>query len=572
MQFKHILSGFIFITWMNGQVTVSASVDVNHIQLNETVGYKITVMNADGTPSVDISPVLKNFNLISGPAQQTNIQWINGKMTSSRTLSWTLTPKKSGKLPLPKIQVRLGNNIYETNAVIIQVDKGGGKSQLSNVFIHLEADKEQAFPGEQVTVTYKLFTKVNLSIEDIRYPKSVGFWTEDLRVNQNISFRDVRIQGIQYKVATLYKAALFPTKSGKLPVEPMIVVANIEVNRKRRSPFGFDDPFFDSMFRETQKQYIRSDSIAIQVDPFPQRQPADFTGAVGQFILSTTLDTNDVKMNQAVSFTVTLEGTGNLNLFNLNDIEFPNNMEVFPPTSTFEKNELRDKLTGKITWEYILIPRASGLYRIPKVELSYFSPQEKSWKSVGTQPIMLKVREDNSSVIATAKFSKKEIELLGKDIHYIRTEYPNWKSKGIRPIPLWVWSSYFIAAVLYLLPGFLIKQKKEYMASSDIRKSKSAFKNSIKQIKSKETDSFSKIAQVIYTYLRERLFLRTQNLDARLVEKELTNTLSDSILRELVAIIKRCDAGQFAPGSAGDIQSVREQVIFLLGKIEKELT
>ena len=90
---KTIYRMIFFITLNNfivGQVTVTASVDANNISRSETVGFKIVAINADGTPNVDISPILKEFKIVSGPAQQTNIQWLNGSMTSSRSLSWTL--------------------------------------------------------------------------------------------------------------------------------------------------------------------------------------------------------------------------------------------------------------------------------------------------------------------------------------------------------------------------------------------------------------------------------------------------------------------------------------------------
>ena len=108
------------------QPTVLASVDVNRISQSETIGFKILASNVDGTPNVDISPINKNFKIISGPAQQTNIQWINGAMTSSRSLSWTLLPRREGKLNIPSLTVKIGNDSYRTNPIGITVSKGVG--------------------------------------------------------------------------------------------------------------------------------------------------------------------------------------------------------------------------------------------------------------------------------------------------------------------------------------------------------------------------------------------------------------------------------------------------------------
>ena len=98
-KYKNFISLLLLlINFTYSQTIVTASVDVNRISQNETLGLKIVATNADGTPSVDISPILKDFKIISGPAQQTNIQWINGSMTSSRSLTWTLLAKNDGKI------------------------------------------------------------------------------------------------------------------------------------------------------------------------------------------------------------------------------------------------------------------------------------------------------------------------------------------------------------------------------------------------------------------------------------------------------------------------------------------
>ena len=161
---NRILQTFMMIATLWSQITVVASVDVNGISINETLGFKIIAVNANGTPNVDISPILNDFKIVSGPAQQTNVKWVNGAMTSSRSLSWTLLAKKGGKVNIPSLNVTIGKNIYRTNPIGVLVQKGAGRSQMANLFIEAKPDKEQAYPGEQVTITYRLFTRVNLSI------------------------------------------------------------------------------------------------------------------------------------------------------------------------------------------------------------------------------------------------------------------------------------------------------------------------------------------------------------------------------------------------------------------------
>ena len=501
----------INISW--SQVTVTASVDVNRISQNETVGFKIVAVNADGTPNVDISPILKNFKIVSGPAQQTNIQWVNGAMTSSRSLSWTLLTKVGGRINIPSLNVTIGKNVYRTNPIGIHVEKGAGRSQMANLFIEAKPDKEQAFPGEQVTVTYRLFTRVNLSIENIEYPKSVGFWNEDLRVAQTVRFRDTQIQGVGYKVATLYKAAMFPTQTGNLTIDPMTVICNVEKPKKRRPGGAFDDPFFNSMFRETQRQFIQSDSINIEVSSYPKTPPGDFSGAVGQFNIETWVDTPNVKVNEAITFKIKLSGTGNLNQFNLGDISFPQNMEVFPPTSSFKRDEFRDELTGVQNLEYILIPRSAGNFRLNPITLTYFDPTIESFVTARSKTAQIVVRPGDKNIIASTRFNREDVALIGEDIRYIRTGKPKWRQKGNQTIPIWVWSTYIVAIALFVFPGIFTKMKDNRMSTSDVRKSRGALKIAIKYLAKPAEDPFSHTASVLYSYFQSKLFLSSENLD-----------------------------------------------------------
>ena len=567
--FSSILqAGFIF-----SQIQVTASIDVNHISKNETLGFKIVAVNADGTPNVDISPILNEFKIISGPAQQTNIQWVNGAMTSSRSLSWTLLAKKEGKLNIPSLNVTIGKQVFRTNPIGILVEKGAGRAQMANLFIEAKSDKEQAYPGEQVTVTYRLFTRLNLSIEDIEYPKSVGFWNEDLRVGvaHTPRFRDIQIQGVEYKVATLYKAAMFPTQIGKLTVNPMTVICNVEKPSRRRPGGVFDDPFFNSMFRETQRQFVQSDSLDIEVMPYPKTPPADFTGAVGNFGIESWVDTSNVKVNEAITFHVLLKGTGNLNQFNLSEILFPQNMEVFPPTSYFQKDEFRDDLTGEQNFEYILIPRFAGNFRLNPVTLTYFDTGSESFVTAQSKHVQVIVNPGDKDVIASTKFNREDVDLIGEDIRYIRTQNPKWLPKGKQSIPVWVWSTYFIAAALFIFPGIFGKMKDSRISRTDVRKSRGALKLALKDLSNNSDDPFAHTAVVMYRYFQSKLFLSSDNLDPLFIEIELSGKISPDIIAETVSIAKICDAGRFGPDADKSEDTLQKQAGELLKKIDREL-
>ncbi len=567
---------FALLLWFSllplmGQVRVLATVDAKRVSLQEPIGFRVEALESDEMPQVDLQPLKRDFSIISGPAQQTNIQWINGRMTSSRSLSWTLVAKRSGQLTIPRLKVRVGKQTFQTQAIQILVEKDKRPSQLANVFIQVETDKHEVYPGEQVTATYKLYTRVNLSIENIEYPKGVGFWTENLRVAQTIRFRDESVQGVHYKVATLYKVALFPTRTGVLSLDPLMTVCNVEVQRQRRTRSLFDDSFFDSMFKETVTQYVRSDSLKIKVIDYPPGQPTDFTGAVGRFNLHAAVDTETVRVNEAITLSVTLDGTGNLNLFNLPEIHFPRNMEVFPPKSTYKKDEFRDQLTGTMTWEYILIPRSAGHYRIPKIELPYFNPDKRKWELTRSLPIDLRIQPAKSNIVASANFTKEEVELLGEDIHYIHTATPRWHRKGDKSLPFWVWTSYGLALAIFILPGFVTQTREKRLATQDIRRARNALRSAKKILSQKSEDPFATASNALYRYVKDKFSLTTDQLDPRMLETFLHSKISSENLDEIIALARICDAGRYAPGAAEHREKIIPRTLKILKSIDREL-
>ena len=536
---------------VSGQ-SVTASVDVNQLAVNEIFTFKIEAKDANNMPRINLAPLEKNFTIISGPTQQTSYQWINGKATSSKTLTWTLVPNKKGQLTIPALAVTVDGEKLKTKPIRMNVKGSGQVVNKDELFLLAEIDQDEVYVGEQVTVTYKLYTRVQMSLEDIKYPESVGFWTEELSVPRPPRFNQTTINGVLYNVATLYKVALFPTKTGELELTPMTVRCNVQIQKKRkRQRSVFDDPFFNSFFNETVQKVLRTEARRIRVKPYPAGQPANFTGAVGEFKLTASVDTDKVKTNEAVTYYVELQGTGNLNMFSLPKLNFPETMEVFPPTASFEQKQLWDQFTGNMKWEYILIPRQAGRVFLPRIELAYFNPKDEQFHSIRSRSVELNISPAKDQLTSgTSGFTKEEIALLGQDIHYNVTSSPTWVERGSREIPIWVWTSYILAAGLFLAPVTLTRYQQQRIATAGQRMSHRALKRALKSLQTQS--SIENVSSTIYTYLKERWQLQTDKMDPLYVEQELSGIIPPEELEDLIQLLKDCDAGRYAPGIMTD--------------------
>ena len=549
--------------------SVRATVDANSISINETFTFKIEAQDVDKMPSANISSLLDDFTIVSGPAQQTNYSWTNGKSTSTKSLSWTLAPNRSGRLVIPELIISAGGNKYRTNSIRINVKKSGTVASSKELFVLTEVDKDEIFMGEQVTVTYKLYTRVQLGLEKIDYPKSVFFWLDELSTPQPPRFNRTSIKGVEYQVATLYKVALFPTKTGSLEISPMSVTAQVRTKQKNNRRSIWDDPFFSSFNNRTIKKLIRTDPVKVKVKSYPDGQPADFTGAVGDFNIRTWVDTSEVRMNEAITLNIELRGTGNINMFSMPEINFPGDMDVFPPNSSFEKEKLWDQYTGTILWEYILIPRGAGKYQLPRIQLSYLNPKNGSWNKTGAKPISFNVLPGEDNFISnTNGFTKEEISLLGSDIRYNTTKILDWVLRSEPTISIRSFSPHILAAILFLLPIPIARFKGHRSNNVSIRQSKKALKKALKNLKIPEEDPFIQVSKVIYVYLKDRFFLSSEHLDPLSVKKTLKGIIELEHLDSLIRILKLCDAGRYGPDASDAENTILDDARNILYRLD----
>ena len=113
-----------------------------------------------------------------------------------------------------------------------------------------------------------------------------------------IKFKNIAINGVQYQKGILYKVALFPISGKELEIEPLSLKIQIQKKKKRRGRDPFFDPFFDSFFTEAETKILRSKKREIFIKDFPKSRPIGFTGAVGDFKISTAVDTDSIKVNE----------------------------------------------------------------------------------------------------------------------------------------------------------------------------------------------------------------------------------------------------------------------------------
>ena len=490
---------------------ISSSISTKNISITESVIFTIKISDIDENPSVDISEIEDFFSIISGPNIGSEYRFVNGNRTSSRSISWTLIAKNHGKLVIPSLNVIIGKKKLVTNSHEILVSKQNTDQSIKDLFLEVKVSKDKAYVGEQVKLTYTFYTRIASKVLSTEFPEYNDFWVEKLFDPVGIKFTpeswdDIEIDGYNYKSLKIYEVALFPLQEGVYTLESMIM--KIETKNKDSSfnRLFWDDPFFDTFSQRTRAKLLVSDPVTIEVSPL-SNIPQNFTGAVGEFTLNSSLSNSNIDEGSPTVFKVVLNGEGNLSNIGRPKIIFPDYIDVFEGETKVEKN-ISDDFSGSIIWEYNLIPRKNGIFMIDAIEIPYFNSVTKSWSIASSKDIKLNV---NKSTI----FDSSDKDILSSNsnlIRYIRVGDQDWISSSKMNIQNTIFYILIISLLLFITPFFDSSFKRLRKFINDFIKVNSALNNAIKSLES--TNSiYIDGTKIIIMYFYQKNILSTKNID-----------------------------------------------------------
>lgn len=576
----------------------TASVDKNPVAENERFEVSFTFEGSDISSIRNFTPPsFQNFRILGGPNQSTSMQIINGAVSASRTFSYILVPSSVGVFTIGSASIEFKGQVLKTEPLKITVVKGSPKPKeeevagvsdseiAKNLFIRASVDKNRAYIGEQLTVTYKLYTRLNIAAQMSisKLPQYNGFWAEELETSRTLSFTTEVIDGKRYSVAVLKKAALFPTQVGKLEVTPFELTVPIEIPKKR-NPNNIWDSFFDDPFRrgDIYQYNAKSNIVKIDVLPLPEEnKPASFKGAVGKFDFSATIDKSKTKTNEPITLKLNISGVGNISLLQPPDFELPAGFEKYEPKTNDQINRL-NKIGGVKTVEYLLIPRISGTREIKPILFSYFDPDVKRYIELKSNPFYLTIEQGDSA--GSYYIAQKEgIKQLGTDIRFIKTNFQDIKRREelliSKPV-FWIATGLPLIAFIGLI-GWKRKQDKlsgniqllKYQRAEKIAKSK--FKKALKFLEAGNSEAYySEIAQAFFGYLEDKLHIPKSQftLDkahSLLIEKGVDTQLAD----RMKAAGEKCEFIRFAPnaGASTAMKEFYDELLKIVIDIEKGL-
>lgn len=557
-------------------------------------------------------PTLEGFDLLMGPSvgQSFYSSNINGKMTQNVTFSYTyiLEGTKKGTFQIPGATVIIDGKEYTSNALKIEVVEGSRNSNGNqaatnrpvqpdanatvndnNLFVKVEVSRRSLYMGESLMATIKVYTKVDLvNLGRTKFPDFNGFLAEEVPTPQRIELVREAVDGQIYNVGTIRKVLLYPQHTGEITIEPF----ELECIVRQRLANG-DRSFFDEFFGNYKdvRAMRRSKPVTIQVKELPQLgKPAGFGGTVGNVTMATSLSADTVNANDAITYKVTFRGTGNLKLLKAPTINFPLDFEVYDPKESRDLNITENGMAGSVSFEYLIIPRYSGDYKIPAIRFSYFDSQSNTYKTIAGAEYNIHVRKgaDKGQVETSAgnqvkSFKKEDVRKVGEDIRYLKTEGLNLKAAGVRFFGTTLyWLALLIPFVLFIVGAVL--NRRRIKANADIVRVKNKAANKMARKRLKVAASamknhnaeqfYDEVLKALWGYMSYKLNIDRAELNRDNISEILQSKgVEEDRIKEFIAVLDTCEYARYAPGSNSDQEmgKVYTDSIDVITKLDKAI-
>ncbi|MCQ2297625.1 MAG: BatD family protein [Bacteroidales bacterium] len=547
-------------------------------------------------------PTVTGAKIVSGPSYQmsSSTSYVNGRSTSSvsTTFDYAMRSDKEGTATIGAAYCTVGGQKAASQGFTIKITKPDPQQQqrqqaqsnprqqasadqpveidAKSLFARASISKSNPYKGEQVIITYKIYTQVPLSQYQIdKLPGNKGFWSEDLSEGRKIKQYEETVDGRRYSVAEIRRGAMFAQESGNIRITPLDLDVLAMVQRRRTGTIWdlFDDPFFNSA-RAVEK-HLRTNSLNVQVKPLPN-EPEGFIGGVGSFEVKDQADLQEVRANEAVTYTVTISGSGNLMLINTPELNFAQNVEVYDPETKDKINRSDNGISGSRTFQWVLIPRSEGTLTIPETTIYTFDPKTGTYASHKIGGIDIKVTPGDPKAMQHVS-NKSDVKKLNSDINFIKKGNPRLDQLGDSHHFLWFWiilASEIILACIAIAVGKRREAQAKDIAGTRLRRATKEARKRLRKaeahIKSGNDNLFyEEVYKAIWGCLADKFNINLSQLSSDTVMECLKEKQVPEEQQQLIqTTLNDVDFARFAPGDKSQLkQEIYDKALRMIASL-----
>lgn len=638
--FTFIICLFAFFVTQGQTALIAKAPQTIGVNEGFTVSYTINTND----PSNFQQPNVSGARIVAGPStsRSSTTTIINGKMSSSSsvTFSFTLIASEEGIVTITPAKVMANGQTFVSKSLKIQVvnnptmaqRRGNQQSQSYDPFAHFRSQRRQrgnqqqqqsqgtqnqsnyqsqnqevqiddkaifvrAIPsktdvvkGEEIIITYKLYTLLPVSEYQIdKIPSSQGFWIEELDKQSNPHLTVETYNGQRYQVADLRKVIVYPQKSGTLTIKPMSLSITAHIASRQRQQFSTGDPFFDQFFNDPFfssfqtsykpiKKQLYTNAITFNVKEIPNKTD-NYCNGVGKFTISGDISSKQLKAYEPFYLTYTLSGSGNLTLINNLPLDLPDEFQLSDPELTDNIQRDVSGLSGTRTFRYLIIPRVEGKFKIPNLEITYYNTEQRNFDTLFLEGYDVQVAKGDvnsdfaNQLDARLKYRNMKIK-SNVNISPLDKEYHVFDRAWIYCIPI-------IFILLLIFSIFAFARYRQLSADVVGMRMKKSTKVAVKRLKKAKRfldngamETFEdETAIALWNYLEDRFKIDRTNLSIQNCKDLLLSLGTDKMtVEKLGTILDRCQYFRFSQDkeATADI-TLYNDTIEVISSIEEQM-
>lgn len=561
------------------------------------------------------APVFEGLTELSGPSTSTSssMQIINGQRTSSASITYTyvLIAEEEGEFTIKPASVVVDKKTIQSSSKTIKVlppdnnssssgqqqqqsgNRNYGSAQSSNpasigaddLFMLATVDKKKVYEQEALLLTYKVYVSTSLNLTNLttNMPDLKNFHVQEVELPRQKEFQLEHYNGRNYKTLLWSQYVLFPQQSGKLEIPATTFEGIISIPVQATDMF--DAIFNAGRYIDIKKELVSNKQI-IQVEALPAGKNGNFYGGVGDFSISSDINTTELTANEAVTIKVVLSGTGNLKLVKTPEIKFPQDFDIYDPKVENKYTIKNGRQTGNKVYEYLAIPRFAGEYKIPAMEYQYFDPKSGTYKTLTTKEYVLNVAKGTGSDATQTTgvggyVSKEELRFVGEDVRFHTTGTKLIKTNQVFFGSFAFYICLLIPLIILLAVVFVARKSIADNANMAKTKRKKANSTAVKRLKvakklmanNNKDQFYDEVLRALWGYFGDKLVIPVAQLSKDNVGNELKGRgVTDALIGQTIKLLDDCEFAKYAPGNdEGRMDAIYEEAVNVISQMENAI-
>lgn len=364
-------------------VQVSSRLSSRFLARGEQVLLEVSMTGVQPT-DFPVLPNVEGFTLRpAGRGAQTKLQ--PGRRLEY-VFEYVVSGYETGRHVIPSFELVSGTSRKRTEPVEFMIfnpdelkwydaEVGGTKFRYATSF---RVTNEKPYEGEATPVEIKLFVPRDLFVEDWGIPDFQRDGVTAWRFQPSPMRGEVNLLGMPY-VSVAYPSTLTPNRKGAIGIGP----ATVRLVTTQVVMDGF-------LRRVSEEVHLAIPRLELEALPLPEGAPEGFGNAIGNFTVDVKAGVTEVTEGDPIPLEITVSGSGNLDTLRPPTPMENDGWKVYEATNDQRGTE-RHELSGTTVFKQFIRPLELKT-SVPPFRLVYFDPKEKTYQTITTQPIPLKMK------------------------------------------------------------------------------------------------------------------------------------------------------------------------------------